>query len=107
MSYAYALCTRVSLVADGDFVLRSVPGYLPNEVVAVNVKGRLFVFDNICPHRGAKIFKSEAGNMPLQCPYHGLGAEAIMAGANIVKHKWDETSETLIVYLDKKSGADL
>ena len=105
MSWAYFMCDAAALSNDGDFVLLQIPGHLPKEVAACNVGGRVFVFDNICPHRGARIFKRAHGNMPLRCPYHGYDAAQIMEGAKKVEHRWDASG--LVVYLDKKSGADL
>ena len=42
-----------------------------DEIVVFNDQGTIFVFDNICPHRGARIFDAADGNRILRCGYHG------------------------------------
>lgn len=49
------------------FVVRSGK----SSVVIQNFKGELRAFSNVCPHRSSRIRLSQAGNGPLQCPYHG------------------------------------
>jgi phenylpropionate dioxygenase-like ring-hydroxylating dioxygenase large terminal subunit len=41
------------------------------EVVVCNDAGRVFAFDNICPHRGTRIFTEDFGNRSITCGYHG------------------------------------
>ena len=44
---------------------------LDKEIVVVNDDGDIFAFDNICPHRGTRIFNQTLGNQAISCPYHG------------------------------------
>jgi len=41
------------------------------DIVVFNDHGNLVCFDNICPHRGARIFKDDFGRQAFICPYHG------------------------------------
>ena len=66
--YWHLLCHRTELPKNGDFMrLR----WLGDDVVVANDDGELIVFDNICPHRGARFFSTDVGNSPISCPYHG------------------------------------
>jgi len=40
------------------------------EIVVSNDNGNLVAFDNICPHRGARIFIETHGTKSITCPYH-------------------------------------
>ncbi len=55
---------------NGDYVTRQMS---QDPVILVRDNhGKLRVFLNMCPHRGALILRSEAGNAPSYvCPYHG------------------------------------
>ena len=53
----------------GDYVC--LPWCNDEEVVATNVNGKIIVFNNICPHRGSRIFRSSRGKQNFTCPYHG------------------------------------
>ncbi len=44
---------------------------LDKEIVVVNDNDNIFAFDNICPHRGTRIFNKVFGNQSISCPYHG------------------------------------
>lgn len=64
----HLLCHRSELGAPNDFVKFDVFG---EEVVAFNDGLDAVVFDNRCPHRGARIYDGNAGNQRWVCPYHG------------------------------------
>ena len=59
---------RAELPADRDFL--RLPWIL-GDIVVCNDKGEIVVFDNLCPHRGARFFLEDTGNAPVLCPYHG------------------------------------
>lgn len=40
------------------------------EIVVSNDNGNLVAFDNICPHRGTRIFTETHGTKSITCPYH-------------------------------------
>ncbi|CAB3695583.1 Carnitine monooxygenase oxygenase subunit [Paraburkholderia phenoliruptrix] len=66
--YWHLACHRRELANDGDFIkFDGVSG----EVVIFNDRGELVAFDNICPHRGARIYTDAHGNRPATCGYHG------------------------------------
>lgn len=65
------LCHRSEVAQPGDYVVIG-------DRAAVNIEGTVYVTDNICPHRGARVLSGNCGNGPHVCPYHGLsGVEAI------------------------------
>lgn len=66
--YWHLLCHRSELPNPGDFL--RLP-WLGEDVVVYNDQGELFVFDNVCPHRGARFVLDQTGNAPLVCRYHG------------------------------------
>ena len=41
------------------------------EVIVHNYKGKLWAFENCCPHRGSKFFKKNKSISQITCPYHG------------------------------------
>ena len=41
------------------------------EVIVHNYKGKLWAFENSCPHRGSKFFKKNKSISQITCPYHG------------------------------------
>jgi phenylpropionate dioxygenase-like ring-hydroxylating dioxygenase large terminal subunit len=59
---------RSQIAKPGDFVRLE---WFDDEIVAFNDQGNIFVFDNVCPHRGARILDSCDGNQLLRCRYHG------------------------------------
>jgi phenylpropionate dioxygenase-like ring-hydroxylating dioxygenase large terminal subunit len=66
--YWHLACHRNELPKSGDFLrLRTVLG----ELVIFNDGGDLVAFDNLCPHRGARMFIESEGNQPATCKYHG------------------------------------
>ena len=61
-------CHRNELPQAGDYLRLSTP---LGELVVFNDGGELVAFDNLCPHRGARIYTGAAGNQPPTCRYHG------------------------------------
>lgn len=61
-------CHRNELPAPGDYLRMQTP---LGDLVVFNDAGELVAFDNLCPHRGARMFDGEAGNGPATCRYHG------------------------------------
>lgn len=66
--YWHLICHRREIGKPGDFVRLS---WLGDDVVAYNDGGSVLVFDNVCPHRGARFLLEDSGNAPLVCRYHG------------------------------------
>lgn len=64
----HPLCHRGEIANRHDFV-RFDQG--SEEVVAFNDGSDVVVFDNLCPHRGARIFDDDQGNQRFLCRYHG------------------------------------
>jgi phenylpropionate dioxygenase-like ring-hydroxylating dioxygenase large terminal subunit len=60
------------LANPGDFVL--LP-WQRGELALTNIDGEVIAFDNLCPHRGARIFAGMHGNSPPVCRYHGRCAK--------------------------------
>lgn len=73
---------RSELEKPGDYVLLTAGA---EQSLAYNHAGTVIVTDNICLHRGARVFSGLHGNAPLVCKYHGfrddkaLKAEALTA----------------------------
>jgi nitrite reductase/ring-hydroxylating ferredoxin subunit len=67
-SFWHLLCHRSELTNHRDFLRIRC---LEQELVVARDQGNHLVFDNICPHRGTKIFINDFGNGPISCPYHG------------------------------------
>ncbi|SFC06845.1 aromatic ring-hydroxylating oxygenase subunit alpha [Massilia yuzhufengensis] len=61
-------CHRNELPTPGDYLRMRTP---LGDLVVFNDSGELVAFDNLCPHRGARMFDGEAGNGPATCRYHG------------------------------------
>lgn len=71
--YWHLLCHASELPASGDFLkLR----WFDQDVVVASDQGQLVVFDNICPHRGARFYEAEHGNGRISCRYHGWSYRA-------------------------------
>src|SRR5262245_20600050 len=66
--YWHLLGHRSALSKSGDFLRFE---WFDEEIVAFNDQGTIVVFDNVCPHRGARIISACDGNQKLRCPYHG------------------------------------
>lgn len=65
---------RSELAQPGDYVILSGGG---EQLLACSHEGEIIVSDNVCLHRGSRIFSGTHGNAPLVCPYHGFKGEAI------------------------------
>jgi len=66
--YWHLICHRNELPQPGDYLrLQTVLG----DLVVFNDAGDLVAFDNLCPHRGARMFGGTEGNQPATCRYHG------------------------------------
>lgn len=89
------------LANPGDFVCLPIgPG---KEIAATRMPdGELMVFDNRCPHRGARIFTEMFGNRPPKCGYHGRCARP-MDVAN-VGHGWAGERSWLMAFDGNGSG---
>lgn len=87
--YWHLLCHRSELPRHGDYrCLQTVIG----EVTVFNDGAGLVVFDNRCPHRGARIYNEGHGNGAATCGYHG----------------WTHSHGTLIIpQRDRFAGCDL
>jgi len=71
----HLIAHRSELAEPGDFVRlpwRADGG----EVAIVNQGGAVFAFDNLCPHRGARIYSELRGRRDPRCAYHGRLATA-------------------------------
>lgn len=64
----HLVCHRTELPAHGDFLRYDTP---LGELVVFNDMGELVAFDNLCPHRGARIYTGAKGNQAATCQYHG------------------------------------
>lgn len=66
-------CHASEVAAEGDFVLLPFvrSGSRSGQVAVTRRGGSVVAFDNLCPHRGARIFKTLAGNAEPRCGYHG------------------------------------
>lgn len=67
-SYWHLICHRSEVSKPRDYVLFKVNG---EEVAVFNDGDNVIAFDNLCPHRGARIFTESFGNAPFLCLYHG------------------------------------
>jgi phenylpropionate dioxygenase-like ring-hydroxylating dioxygenase large terminal subunit len=67
-NYWHLICHRSEVSSARDFLLLNVNG---EEVAVFNDGASVIAFDNLCPHRGARIFTESFGNAPFLCPYHG------------------------------------
>ena len=66
--YWHLLCHKSEVANGGDFVrFESILG----DIVVHNDGKSVIAFDNLCPHRGAKIYDGPHGRRSATCPYHG------------------------------------
>lgn len=66
--YWHLLCHRSEVARSGSFVrFESVIG----DVVVFHDGASVVAFDNLCPHRGARIYTDVDGRRPATCGYHG------------------------------------
>lgn len=66
--YWHLLCHRNELPHDGDYLRLDTP---IGDLVVFNDGGDIVAFDNLCPHRGARIFAGSEGRQAATCRYHG------------------------------------
>ena len=66
--YWHLICHRNELPQSGDYIRLETP---IGDLVVFNDNGDLVAFDNLCPHRGARMFDGSEGNQPAMCKYHG------------------------------------
>lgn len=64
----HLVCHRTELPAHGDFLRYDTP---LGDMVVFNDMGNLVAFDNLCPHRGFRIYEGSKGNQAATCQYHG------------------------------------
>ena len=70
----WQIVAHVNEVANpGDYVL--LPGPYGRQIVVSNFDGLIKVWNNRCPHRGARIHTEPHGNGPAACKYHGRCAK--------------------------------
>ncbi|HWI87125.1 MAG TPA: Rieske 2Fe-2S domain-containing protein [Sphingomonas sp.] len=67
-SWWHPVCHRSEVANARDFVRLEACG---EELVVFNDGSDVVVFDNLCPHRGARIFDGHSGNARFLCRYHG------------------------------------
>lgn len=66
--YWHLICHRNELPGNGDFLRLDTP---LGDLVVFNDNGDLVAFDNLCPHRGARMFQGREGSQAATCAYHG------------------------------------
>jgi len=64
----HPICHRSEVSRARDFVRLEIGD---EECVAFNDGSNVVLFDNLCPHRGARIFDGTHGNARFLCQYHG------------------------------------
>ncbi|RYF11431.1 MAG: hypothetical protein EOO77_19390, partial [Oxalobacteraceae bacterium] len=62
----HLLCHRSEVAQPSDYLRFEIFG---DEVVAFHDGEQVIVFDNRCPHRGARIFDGTCGKRRWVCPY--------------------------------------
>lgn len=67
-NYWHLVGHRRELLQHNDYIKFLSP---IGEIVIFNYKNELIAFDNLCPHRGNRIYKNRYGNNPPTCSYHG------------------------------------
>ena len=67
-NFWHLICHRSEVAKARDFVRLDVAG---EEVVAFHDGSDVIAFNNMCPHRGTRIFDGNSGNAPFRCRYHG------------------------------------
>jgi phenylpropionate dioxygenase-like ring-hydroxylating dioxygenase large terminal subunit len=66
--YWHLICHRNEVPAAGDYLRLDTP---LGDLVIFNDAGDIMAFDNLCPHRGARMFSGSAGRQAATCKYHG------------------------------------
>ena len=79
-TFWHLLCHRSELPQEGDYVRFD---WQDEEVVIHHDAGQFIAFNNLCRHRGARLFTENYGNAVASCPYHGWTYRAgnLVAGA--------------------------
>ena len=67
--YYHLICHASEISKANDWVRLDFFG---REIVLFNDGGEIVAFDNLCPHRGVRIFQGITGNSLFVCPYHSL-----------------------------------
>jgi phenylpropionate dioxygenase-like ring-hydroxylating dioxygenase large terminal subunit len=99
--YWHLIGHRCQVAQPGQFIKLD---WFDEEIVAYNDHGDVLVFDNVCPHRGARIFTEREGSRRLRCDYHGWSyqrgrflapfpsdldeAQVRDARFNVLQHEW-------------------
>lgn len=66
--YWHLLCHRSEVSTSGSYIrFETVIG----EITVFNDGSNVVAFDNLCPHRGARIYTEDCGRRPATCGYHG------------------------------------
>ena len=66
--YWHLIAHRSELSETNAYIRSNIGG---EELAAFNDGASVIVFDNLCPHRGTRIFDGERGKSRFVCPYHG------------------------------------
>jgi hypothetical protein len=82
------------LAREGDYIRLPVG---VDDVVVMREGGELVAFDNLCPHRGARIFDGFWGNQPPVCSYHGRRATA----ACVNRYRVIELADWVLVFIPR------
>ncbi len=69
-SYWHPVCLKNEIPNNNDFIRFDV---LDFELIVYNDNGHIVIFDNVCPHRGARFFLDDSGTEAIRCKYHGWG----------------------------------
>lgn len=67
--YWIFLCPSAILEKENDYFVFS--GFGKEVVIRRTLNGGLSAFNNVCQHRGHKLFLDSFGNSEIRCPYHG------------------------------------
>ena len=67
-NFWHLACHRSELPEAGNYLKLK---WLNEDLIVFNDAGDILVFDNICPHRGARFFSECSGSGTLSCSYHG------------------------------------
>lgn len=68
LSFWHCIGHSVDLIKEDQYLIIK---FFETEVIIHNYKGRLWAFENCCPHRGTKFFKKNSDKSKISCPYHG------------------------------------
>ena len=116
-AYWHLIAHRAELAAPGDYLRLDWP---LGELVLFNDEGNIVAFDNICPHRGARLFVEDCGSGRAICPYHGwslrggkvrparaeLFEPAVLAGARLNAYRTQWCGDFLFVGVEPQAALD-